>query len=180
MNSGHRTAEISEDYAICVMCGFHSTDKYEVLVHMGQFHTISQAEEFSYDKLYSIICKHQDKRIFDHKCLETGLPISLEEMISHRCKYTTLAVEDFESDDPDADIKMCEDPFSRLHAALNEVTYAFGDVKNRTTFVPSDKELSRLNKTLEKFEMAGYVAKRTSMQYRRRYNTHWPVLVQRH
>ena len=90
---GHGTAEISEQYAICAMCGFHSTDKYEILVHIGEHHTISMAEEFGYDKLYSTICKHQDKRIFDHRCLETGLPIPLKELNSHRCKYTLAPVE---------------------------------------------------------------------------------------
>ena len=75
---------------------------------------------------------------------------------------------------------MCEDPFSRLFAALNDVTYMLNDVKSRTTFVPSDKELNRLYKALEKFEMATYVAKTTSMMFRRRFNANWNSIVQRH
>ena len=101
-------------------------------------------------------------------------------MIGHSCKYTHQAVEDFDSDDLDADVKMCEDPFSRLFAALNDVTYMWNDVKSRTTFVPSDKELNRLYKACEKFEMATYVAKTTSMMFRRRFNANWNSIVQRH
>ena len=101
-------------------------------------------------------------------------------MIGHSCKYTSLVVENVDSDDLDADIKMCEDPFSRLQAALLDVTYMWNEVKTRTTFVPSDQELNRLYKVQEKFEMAVYVAKATSMMIRRRYNVNWTSIVQRH
>ena len=103
-------------FHICVMCGFFSTDKQELMIHMGDFHTYTEAEEFGLEGVLLMVNYDRNKRCFGMRCAGTGAPILYQQMHSHTCSYQQVHPHDLSR-------PVCYNIFDRVKIAAEKVAH---------------------------------------------------------
>ena len=83
-------------------------------MHIGEYHSLQEAEEFGMEFLYAASSEYSNKPLYNFKCYETGFNIPLWNLNNHSCNAKHLNKDGFGA---------CGDVFGRMRLALDRVAH---------------------------------------------------------
>ena len=136
------------------------------MIHLADFHTYTQVEEFGLEGIFLLINYDRNKRCFGMKCAATGAPILYQQMHTHTCSHTYV-----QPDDPTK--PKCNNIFDRVKIAADKACHCKMAIYEDVDGWEDSGEALEYMRAIEEFEETINTARIGCIFMKRRYNMNY-------